>query len=67
MYLLLDSFLMQGATQIRVWARPDMMHAAEYAIEVAGPIMDWLEDYTGQEYPMEKIGEIFFKLLFGVP
>ncbi|ELT90858.1 hypothetical protein CAPTEDRAFT_38036, partial [Capitella teleta] len=43
---------------IRVWARAELMPAAEYALSVAGPIMDWLEDYTGQEFPMAKIDHV---------
>ncbi|ELU05923.1 hypothetical protein CAPTEDRAFT_195051 [Capitella teleta] len=46
--------------KIRVWARADVIHAAEYAMTIAAPLVEWLDDYTGIQNPVTKIDKVAF-------
>lgn len=50
-------FVLLSNVQIRVWARADVIHAAEYAMTIAAPLVEWLDDYTGIQNPVTKIGQ----------
>ncbi|KAF7262094.1 hypothetical protein EG68_00668 [Paragonimus skrjabini miyazakii] len=37
-----------------VWARPELIHAAKYALEIGQKIIRFFEDYYEVDYPLEK-------------
>jgi len=46
-----------GPTPIRVACRPDRVHLADYANEVAVFCLDWFADYYGIPYPEQKLDQ----------
>jgi aminopeptidase N len=42
----------------KVWARPDFVRSGAYANEVAPKIINFLEDFTSQNYPLPKMDQI---------
>ena len=50
-------------SQTRVWAQPSKMADAEYASSIAGPLLDWVEDFTGTPYSIAKMGERILPLI----
>ena len=43
--------------QVRVWARPDLIEGAEFALMVAVGVQEWLGEYVGMCGPVQKMGE----------
>ena len=39
------------------------MADAEYASSIAGPMLDWVEDFTGTPYSISKMGERILPLI----
>ncbi|XP_014663075.1 PREDICTED: aminopeptidase N-like [Priapulus caudatus] len=40
--------------QVRAWARPELIHQAEYALNTTAAIMEAFEDYFNLSYPLKK-------------
>jgi len=45
-------------SRFKVWARPDFVRAGEYANQVAPQVVEYMEEFTGFDYPLPKMDEI---------
>jgi puromycin-sensitive aminopeptidase len=47
--------LQVGATKLSVWALPDGLAQADFALEAGRFCLEWLNEYFGMPYPLEKL------------
>lgn len=48
----------EGGTKIRIWARPDAMEDAEYALSITGRMLTYFEKYFKIDFPLNKLDQV---------